>query len=290
MTSTNISETLVLGAVAYDPKTVTIWEGFKAYFTRQGLPFDFILYSNYERLVEDLISGHIHAAWNSPLAYVRAARMARAVGKTVEVLALRDSDCDLHSVIIVKADSPIKTAADLKGRVIAVGAIDSPQATLIPLEYLRTQGLQAGKDFTVQRHDLLGGKHGDHIGGEREGAKAVVQGKADAACIIESNYAGFIADGTLPKGAARILTLTMPYDHCNLTAGPFAPKDLIARFKSIVMNMSYEDPAIKPLFDLEGLKEWRQPRVEGYRTLDTAVEDFGFYKAEGAITAVDYHF
>jgi len=34
---------LLLGAVAYDPKVVTIWEGFKAYFARQGLGMDYVL-------------------------------------------------------------------------------------------------------------------------------------------------------------------------------------------------------------------------------------------------------
>ena len=43
---------MLLGAVAYAPKVVAIWEGFKAFFLRRGLDFDFILYSNYERQVD----------------------------------------------------------------------------------------------------------------------------------------------------------------------------------------------------------------------------------------------
>ena len=140
-------ETLVLGAVAYAPKVVTIWEGFKEYFIRHGLPFDYILYSNYETQVEALMAGQCDIAWNSPLAWVRAERLARAQGTQVRAIAMRDTDCDLTSVIIVRADSPIKTPADLKGKVIAVGAIDSPQATLIPFDYLRTEGLSARSRF-----------------------------------------------------------------------------------------------------------------------------------------------
>ena len=71
---------LLLGAVAYDPKVVTIWEGFKDYFARQGLGMDYVLYSNYERQVEALIDGQIHVAWNSPLAWVRARRLAATRG------------------------------------------------------------------------------------------------------------------------------------------------------------------------------------------------------------------
>src|SRR5215211_3236930 len=125
------TETLVLGAVAYDPKVVTIWEGFKAYFFRRGLAFDYVLYSNYERQVESHLAGHFHVAWNSPLAWVRARRLARARGQQVEALAMRDTDRDLTSVIVARSDSTIKTVADLRGKRVAVGAVDSPQSTLI---------------------------------------------------------------------------------------------------------------------------------------------------------------
>ena len=51
---------LVLGAVAYDPKVVTIWDGFRAWFRGPGgLDFDYVLYSNYERQVEDLVAGRV---------------------------------------------------------------------------------------------------------------------------------------------------------------------------------------------------------------------------------------
>ena len=39
---------LVMGAVAYAPKVVTIREGFKSWFAQHDLEFDFVLYSNYE--------------------------------------------------------------------------------------------------------------------------------------------------------------------------------------------------------------------------------------------------
>src|SRR5690349_24989820 len=110
------SETLLLGAVAYDPKVVTIWEGFKAYFARHGLAFDYLLYSNYERQVEAHLAGHFHIAWNSPLAWVRAERLARSAGRRAEAVVMRDTDQNLTSVIVVQSDSPIKSIADLKGK------------------------------------------------------------------------------------------------------------------------------------------------------------------------------
>ncbi len=133
--------TVLMGAVAYDPKVVTIWEGFRAWLRGRGLDFDFVLYSHYERQVEDLVAGRIDAAWNSPLAWLRAERLAAANGTAVRALTMRDTDQDLTSVVVVRADSPVHQIADLAGRVVAVGAIDSPQATLIPLGHLAATGV-----------------------------------------------------------------------------------------------------------------------------------------------------
>lgn len=284
------SDILLLGAVAYDPKVVTIWEGFKAYFARHDLPFDYLLYSNYERQVEAHLSGDFHVAWNSPLAWVRTVRLANSRGQQVEALAMRDTDQDLTSVIVVRNDSEIQTVADLRGRKVAVGAVDSPQATLIPLSHLRSQGLIPGDDFAVLYNDLLGGKHGDHIGGEREAARSLMAGDADAACMIDANHLLFITEGTLPTRATRVLSQTASYDHCNMTVGPSASSALVERFHKLLMEMSYGDPEVRPLLDLEGLKVWREGRVEGYRALERAVDEAKFYDGNGNITGADYRY
>jgi ABC-type nitrate/sulfonate/bicarbonate transport system substrate-binding protein len=44
-----------------------------------------------------------------------------------------DTDQDLTSVVVVRADSAASSLADLAGRTVGVGAVDSPQLTLIQL-------------------------------------------------------------------------------------------------------------------------------------------------------------
>ena len=284
------TDTLLLGAVAYDPKVVTIWEGFKGYFTRRGLPFDFLLFSNYERQVESHLAGHFHVAWNSPLAWVRTRRLAAARGQKVEAVVMRDTDQDLTSVIVVRGDSGIKSVADLRGKRVAVGALDSPQATLLPLSHLRAQGLVPGEDFEVTYNDLLGGKHGDHIGGEREAARALISGDADAACMIDGNHLLFINEGTLPAGGTLVLSQTETYDHCNFTLGPATPPASAERFRSLLLEMSYDDPEVRPLLDLEGLKVWREGRLHGYEALERAVDELRFYDGDGNIIIAGYRY
>jgi ABC-type phosphate/phosphonate transport system substrate-binding protein len=282
------ADTLLLGAVAYDPKVVTIWEGFRRWLRGAGLEFDFVLYSNYERLVESLVEGQVHAAWNSPLAWLRAERLAAARGRTVRSAVMRDTDQDLTSVIVARADSGIDSIAQLAGRTVATGAIDSPQATLLPLSLLRAQGIDPDADITVRRFDVGVGLHGDHIGGERDAARALMAGEVDAACMIDGNHLLFSQEGILTAGSTRVLGQTPVFDHCTMTVIDSAPRVLVDRFVELLLAMSYGDPHVRPLLDLEGLRQWRPGRVSGYGPLHKAVEESGFYSSEGRVNAEGY--
>ncbi len=224
------NDVLLMGAVAYDPKVITIWDGFRRWLIAHDLPFDYLLYSNYERQVEDLVTGRIHAAWNSPLAWVRARRLAGAAGSGRGGAG----DARHRSRLVVGRRGSGRLARPQRSttspaRWSAPGAVDSPQATLLPLDALRTAGVEPGVDVKIRRFDVGVGLHGDHIGGERDAARALMAGQVDAACMIDSNHLAFSRDGTLPAGATSIVYQTEPFDHCNMTfvdsapAGPGGP-------------------------------------------------------------------
>ncbi|MBB3002831.1 ABC-type phosphate/phosphonate transport system substrate-binding protein [Paraburkholderia tropica] len=282
---------LMLGAVAYAPKVVTIWEGFKSWFAEQGLAIDYLLYSNYETQVEAQFAGDISFAWNSPLAWIRARRMAEARGESVQSLVMRDTDIDMHSVLIVRSESHVKTLADLRDTAIGFGAIDSPQATLIPLDHLRHEGgIVAERDYRARRFDVLGGKHGDHIGGERDAARALVNGEIDAAWMIAGNYKAFADEGTLPAGGTRIVATTGAFDHCNMTVSPGVAEDDARRFGELLMAMDWNDASVRPLLELEGLRRWLPGRASGYALLDRAVTEEAFYDDRGRIIEPAYRY
>ncbi len=279
---------ILIGAVAYDPKVVTIWEGFRQWLRGVGIDTDFVLYSNYERQVDDLLTGRIDLAWNSPLAFVRARRLARARGQHVRPLFMRDTDRDLRSAVVTRIDSGLQTLPDLRGKTVAVGAIDSPQATLLPLALLRRQGLLPEQDVTVRRFDIGVGLHGDHIGGERAAMIALRDGDVDAACVTDSNLLLFSREGTVTGSALRVVAETERYDHCMMTTAPDADSPAITRLGEAFLGMSYADPELRALLDLEGLTTWLPGRTEGFAPLEDAVTLTGFYDCEGGLHAADY--
>jgi ABC-type phosphate/phosphonate transport system substrate-binding protein len=106
--------------------------------------------------------------------------------------------------------------------------------------------------------------------------------------MIDSNHLRFHQEGTLPAGTTRVIAQTIRFDHCNMTVGPSADPQAAGRFRDTLMGMSYADPELRPLFDLEGLKSWCDGRTEGYAPLEAAVDALSFYDREGRVSARDY--
>jgi ABC-type phosphate/phosphonate transport system substrate-binding protein len=265
---------ILVGAVIYDPKVVLIWDIIKGFFQDEGCPIDCVFYSNYELQVKALCDGSIDIAWNSPLAWIDA---LRRTGGACRALAMRDTDRDRVSHLIVRRDSGIRSVPDLRAKTVATGALDSPQATLLPLHYLRGQGLEAGVDVSVRRHDVLVGKHGDHVGGERDALRSLQEGQSDAAAVLDLNWASWCADGTVDPGRLSVLATTPPFDHCNFTALDRFPEARARRWCECLFGMSYDNPAHREMMDLEGLKAWLPGRTSGYAALEAATRASGFF-------------
>ena len=267
-------DTILMGAANFGPGAVTIWDGFRAWFNKKGLPFEYILYNTYDRQISELLLGHIDVAWNDPGGWIRSQRTAESEGRKAEALVMRDADFDVASVLAVRSDSKFQTLADLKGATIAVGNPNSVESTMLPVFALKEAGLEPGKDYTLL---VCGSSDNGYrpwiMDGEAAAAKAVLDGKADAAGLAEANYQGFSNDGTYSANDVRVLEYTPKYDHCNLTyleSPNSVPKELIDRMTELFLEMSYDDPELQPFMELEYVKQWKPGRTTHYESIDHA--------------------
>jgi len=269
-----MTKPITLGAVLYDPKVSVIWEIICDFFDQNGVPVDPVFFTNYERQVDTLIAGSIDVAWNSPLAWLDTQRRS---SNEFRAVAMRDTDRDRTSCFVVRKGSGIERLADLRGKTVAMGAADSPQATLIPIEVLRRAGLAAGSDYQVQRFDVLVGKHGDHIGGERDAFQALAGGKAEASTMLDLNWQTWTADGTINADEFTVVASTGTFDHCVFALRRDFPQDVVERWTAALLSMSYDNPKHREMMDMEGLKAWVPGRTSGFELLTSAVEHQRFF-------------
>jgi ABC-type phosphate/phosphonate transport system substrate-binding protein len=265
---------VTVGAVLYDPKVSIIWEIIREFFETHGVPMDVKLYADYDLQNTALMAGEIEIAWNSPLAWLDAQRRS---GETCRAIAMRDTDQDRVSHLIVAKDSGIKSVSDLRGKVVALGAADSPQARLIPQGLLFRHGLQPGTDYEAKRFDLLVGLHGDHVGGEKEAFLCLKRGEAQATAMIDLNWQAWCKDGTIDPARFEVLATTDRYDHCVFTVRADFPAEREEPWLRVLHLMSYDNPKHREMMDMEGLKKWEPGRTSGFAALAEAVEKLSFF-------------
>ena len=284
-----MSETIWVGAVAYNPKVVTIWEGMRRYFLEEAhLPVEVVLFQSYEAQVAALLAQageplpRIDIAWNTNLAYLQADEWS---GHTCRAIAMRDTDLGWMTKIVAATGGPISTLADLKNRTLALGSRDSGHAAILPVYFLEQQGMREGQDYRSLRFDSDVGKHGDTGTSEVEVVRAVLDGRADAGAIGGPFWNTLRNERLAPEGALKEIWSSSTYNHCMFTARPELDRERERRFAEALSAMNYENPVHRPILEAEGLERWLPPHVDGYGELRQAAAEQGFFKRQFATSA-----
>ena len=260
---------IILGAVAYTPNVVPIWEGIRDYFRGSDAEIDFVLFSNYDRQVDALLEESIDIAWNTNLAWVRTVGLTDGACRA---LAMRDTDVSFQTVLVSRSGMNFKGIDSLRGRRLALGSRDSAQAAILPLHFIRQAGL-AG-DVDVLRFDTDVGKHGDTGRSELDALRAVLDEKAEAAAVGIGTWDA-MGQGDFAPGAFEVFWRSPHYCHCNFTALPALDEKRADAWVEHLLKMSWDDPAHRRILELEGLRRWVRPELEGYQVLFDAVRDQG---------------
>ena len=261
---------LLVGAVAYSANAVPIWEGIRDYFREAPVSMDFVLFSNYERQVDHLLEGKIDIAWNTNLAWVRTVGLTEG---TCRALAMRDTDLTFTTLLVARAGSGYKGIEALRGRRLALGSRDSAQAAILPLHFLASSGLALDK-ISILRFDSDVGKHGDTGASELDAIQAVLDDRADAAAIGITTW-NSLQSGQLLPGALEAVWKSPTYCHCNFTALESLDPGRSAAWTDWLLKMDWEKPQQRRIMEMEGLRRWVAPQLEGYQSLFKAVVEQG---------------
>ena len=279
-----MSRTIWVGAVAYDPKVVTIWEGMRHYFHEEArLPVEVVLFQSYEMQVAALLSPsgdftpRIDIAWNTNLAYLQSEKWSE---QRCQAIAMRDTDIGWTSKIFVATGGAVIKLADLRNRTLALGSRDSGHAAILPVHFLEREGLAEEKDYRTLRFNTDVGKHGDTGRSEAEVVRAVLDGRADAGAVGSPFWKTVNTDRLVPEGALTEIWTSPPFNHCMFTARPDLDSSLAQRFVDALSGMNYENPSHRAVLDAEGLRRWEVPHLDGYDSLRQAAAKQGFFEQE----------
>jgi ABC-type phosphate/phosphonate transport system substrate-binding protein len=258
---------LIVGAVATAPDSVALWEGIRAHFLEVGSPMDYTLYSNHDRLTEQLMDGDVDVAWLSPLAFVRARRRA---GGMVMPLVVGDTDRDVRSHVVMRRLETPFTLGALEGMTLAVGSRDSASSRVLPLFFLR----QAGVDLSAVRvlpMEVDVGKGGQTGRADREVLQVVREGRASAGVVTDRAWRE--AENTPASDGLRVVWSSPTYDGAVFASMSSVPTGLRTSFEHGIRSMHAADPRHRAVLERVGVSGWVPARESGYSTLRQAVEE-----------------
>lgn len=263
------STAIRIGAVAYAPSAVTIFEGVRKYFEKHGQPVDYVLYSNYDSLIEALARGQVDIAWNTPLAH---ARFHTGAGNASQALVMRDVDCNFRSVLVVRSDADIRALRDLPGKTLVLGSRQAAEATVLPMHFLKREGLDSS-GLKILSLDGELDLRGNPCSSESHVLKALQEGRGQAGIIGERLWNRLGKEQPDQVSGLKAVWVSPPFSHCVFTAARGFDRKLAERFTALMLAMDANDPRTAELMKLEGTRKWVLGSQEGFEELFKVVRE-----------------
>lgn len=233
-----------------------------------GVPVKLYRVSDYAGLVEAMRADQLEFARFGPAVYSLGRRV---LGDKLQPL-FRDVDNNgqegYYSIVLVRADSPYRAIADLKGRSFAFADPNSTSGFAFPAYFLRKQG------FDPQAH--FGGTV--FSGGHDNSVLALVRGQFDGVATYQVNENSGVVQrltlrGMIPAGATRVIW-TSPL----IPASPFStranlPQALKDAFVAAMLAMKDDTPEVFRTFTDGQVSRYAPAKHEDYLDVIAVTEE-----------------
>ncbi|MGE5663214.1 MAG: phosphate/phosphite/phosphonate ABC transporter substrate-binding protein, partial [Deltaproteobacteria bacterium] len=166
----------------------------------------------------------------------------------------RDTGKDTGGLIVVRAGSPVRTLADLKGRSMVFGPVLSPGGYLAQYDTMLRAGLDPEK--ALGRYSFLPGawQHEKVV-------YAVLYGAVDAGAVKVGDIERMEAEGKVRATDFRVVAASEPVPNCTVFALPHVDATTAGRVREALLRLSEADFAA---VDGERLNVLRRDGVKGY--------------------------
>jgi phosphonate transport system substrate-binding protein len=183
------------------------------------------------------------------------ARLAQAEAGYVPMVRVQR---ELRGILVVRADSSIKTVNDLRGRIVTTPE-NIAVVTMLGLQLLRSHGLEPGKTITVRPSASF-----------NSAVLAVQNGESDAAFTAQT------ALNQMPeetRSALRTIAATKVVPHVIYLANKKVPLKEVERMTRLLLGFSEDKPRGVPFFEQTGFLGYVRPTATELKNLDPYVTE-----------------
>jgi phosphonate transport system substrate-binding protein len=227
-----------------DPTMAKRWDFYRQYLGEAtGLPVKVYESSDYNGAIQAIASGQVDMAQLAAGSYANADAQ---VGKLVSpILTVRQAEGAMgyYSAVIVKAKSPIKSLADMKGRSLGYVDFNSTSGYLFPRSQMRDEGIDPDTYF---------GKT-SFAGGHTQAVMALENGQFDAAVIsvgggnpVDGFTTGPIQTmarrGLVDASEFRMIWVAGPVPNVAFVTRTDRPQAFIDLTRGALAALPYDDP------------------------------------------------
>ena len=232
---------------------------FAAYLSREiGIPVKLRVAGDYAAVIEGQRAEQIHIAFHGPASYARA----RMIGVKITPFAIEVAKGGVkgyHSVFYVKANSPYKTIADLKGKNIGLVDPNSTSGNNVPRFALDSMKINPDEFFGKVVYT------GSHI----NAVMALSQGTVDVAANWWNNENDSELQRMVEKGMVKKEDFRMIYKSDQIVNSPVAfldslPADLKKKIEQAFFDAPTKDKASFDKLSDGKLEPWQPVKHEAY--------------------------
>ena len=232
---------------------------FAAYLSREiGIPVKLRVAGDYAAVIEGQRAEQIHIAFHGPASYARA----RMIGVKITPFAIEVGKGGVrgyHSVFYVKANSPYKTIADLKGKNIGLVDPNSASGNNVPRFALDSMKINPDEFFGKVVYT------GSHI----NAVMALSQGTVDVAANWWNNENDSELQRMVDKGMVKKEDFRMIYKSDQIVNSPVTfldslPADLKKKIEQAFFDAPTKDKASFDKLSDGKLEPWQPVKHEAY--------------------------
>lgn len=221
---------------------------FNAITRSTGLVFDIKVGQSYGAVVEGMCNQLADIAFFGPVSYVQAHQRGCA---QLLAVGVEKGASVYYAGMFAKADSPISSIKDLKGKRVSFGDVNSASSFTFQIAMMLDAGLNPARDLAAIR---MTGSHANSIA-------ALAQGQVDVASLSFDSYEKAANQGAIDPKQFKVVVKSIAIPYPPLAMNTKLPEPMKARLKDAFQTVN-RAPGVTP----EMIRGYGGAKIDGYDT------------------------